>query len=79
MRVAVQLQLKIVDDPRAATVPFFRSMRHPDPRARDGFHADMQGVIDKITERAKVKKLVRCFALHILSSPCMVYDSLYTI
>lgn len=62
------MQLKVVDDPRAATMPFFRSLRHPDPRARDGFHADMQGVIDKITERAKVKKLVR-FALHNLQSP----------
>lgn len=55
-------EVKIVDDPRAATMPFFRSMRHPDPRAREGFTADMQGVIDKITERAKVKKLEQAAA-----------------
>lgn len=37
----------------------------------------MQGVIDKITERAKVKKLVRCFAPHNLLSPCTAYNALY--
>ena len=55
-------EVKIVDDPRAATMPFFRSLRHPDPRARDGFHSDMQGVIDKITARAKEKKLEQAAA-----------------
>ena len=55
-------EVKIVNDPRAATMPFFRSMRHPDPRAREGFNADMQGVIDKITDRAKVKNAEKAAA-----------------
>jgi len=50
-------ELKVVDDPRAATMPFFRSVRADDPRAREGFDADTKGVIDKITARAKQKKI----------------------
>ena len=36
LAVCLLHQVKIVDDPRAATMPFFRSMRHKDPRAREG-------------------------------------------
>ena len=52
----VWVSLQIVDDPRAATMPFFRSIRADDDRARKGFEADMNGVIDKIRARAAQKK-----------------------
>jgi tetratricopeptide (TPR) repeat protein len=48
-------ELKIVDDVRAAVRPFFQSLKAENPKAREGFESDMNGVIEKITERAKVK------------------------
>jgi len=48
-------ELKMVDDVRAAVQPFFRSLKSDNPKAREGFASDTQGVIDKIAARAKVK------------------------
>lgn len=48
-------ELKMVDDVRAAVRPFFMSLKAENPKAREGFESDLQGVIDKIQARAKVK------------------------